>query len=263
MRRIAGRLASVGRDAEAHAALAAFAQDHGAKLAPADALLVSRWGLLVNLGGGEPRAWRDRLRAYGAGAPRTETGSWSWGLSLLEVNADADLGEIASWQHSVNRLRRRSLDASVRRARDDVVAGRRDRRLCGRRQRRRACRDRRGSRLFRTSRLALAEPLPRDGTRLRSVPSRGRSRGAARRAHRSRGRKRSQSTRQSRPVRNGDRPRSRRCQAHDDRCGRAPDRTILVDGTRTRHGLDRLRISRAGRSRIAGKTKRAVPSNTQ
>ena len=111
IRRIASRLASLGREAEAHGRLAAFASEHGASLAPADALLVTGWGLLLNLGGGAPRTWRERLRAHDAAALASSSGAW--GLALLEVNADADLGDLAAWTDSVRRLRRLAERASA------------------------------------------------------------------------------------------------------------------------------------------------------
>lgn len=106
VRRIAGRLASLGRDGDAYARIGAFLDEYGARLSEVDALLLDGWVILANFGGGRPHAWRERLRALPGDVVASAHDRWS--LLLLEVNADADLGDIAAWRDSTERLRRHS-----------------------------------------------------------------------------------------------------------------------------------------------------------
>jgi DNA-binding NarL/FixJ family response regulator len=103
VRRIAGRLVYAGREAEAKARLATFLQTYGERLGEVDALLIEGWPILIDIGGGGVRAWRERfVRSRGA---ETATGKDAWGLLLLEVNAHAAVGEIGAWRHALARFR--------------------------------------------------------------------------------------------------------------------------------------------------------------
>jgi DNA-binding CsgD family transcriptional regulator len=106
VRRIAGRLVYAGREADARARLQSFLLEYGALLSEVDALLVEGWPLLVELGGGGVRTWRERLmRSEAAAAAK---GQPEWELLLLEVHAHADVGEVAAWHDAIERLRARS-----------------------------------------------------------------------------------------------------------------------------------------------------------
>jgi DNA-binding NarL/FixJ family response regulator len=111
VRRIAGRLVYAGRDAEARARLEAFLRAYRAQLSDVDALLVEGWPMLIDLGGGGVRAWRERLVRSGARA--AEGSKDAWGLLLLEVNANAALGDVAAWRASLDRLRPFALTGSA------------------------------------------------------------------------------------------------------------------------------------------------------
>jgi len=103
VRRIAGRLVYAGREDEARARLDAFLRAYGGQLKAVDALLIDGWPILIDLGGGGARAWREKLAASrGADAGS----SWNaWGLLLLEVNAHAAVGDTDAWRESLERLR--------------------------------------------------------------------------------------------------------------------------------------------------------------
>jgi len=111
VRRIAGRLVYAGREAEARARLEAFLRAHRAQLAEVEALLVEGWPILIDLGGGGVRVWRERLMR--TDAPASAGREDAWGLLLLEVNAHAAVGDVAAWRDSLERLRPFTLAGSA------------------------------------------------------------------------------------------------------------------------------------------------------
>ncbi len=102
VRRIAGRLVYDGREREGRARLDAFMAAYGSELAEIDALLIEGWPILIDLGGGGARAWLERLSSSAAAA--NATGRDAWSLLLLEVNAQAAIGNIAASHAALERL---------------------------------------------------------------------------------------------------------------------------------------------------------------
>jgi DNA-binding CsgD family transcriptional regulator len=103
VRRIAGRLVYAGEEGKARARLETFLRSYRSELTKVDSLLVEGWPILIDLGGGGVRAWRERL--LNSDASSHASGKEVWELLLLEINAHASVGDHNAWNDSVERMR--------------------------------------------------------------------------------------------------------------------------------------------------------------
>ncbi|MBD5603894.1 MAG: AAA family ATPase [Candidatus Eremiobacteraeota bacterium] len=102
VRRIAGRLVYAGREVEARKRLSTFLREQDEHLSDVESLLVEGWPILMDLGGGGVRSWRERLLATDGRA--RAGGSDVWSLLLLETNAHAAVGDIERLHESLDLL---------------------------------------------------------------------------------------------------------------------------------------------------------------